>query len=70
MKTYYETSRGNCREVEGLEIAKLELQQDNPSAVFGDKDTYGGGWRVLVWASEADAENDDGHKAIGQIVRR
>ncbi len=39
--------------------------------VLGDWDTHGadGGERMLVWASEEDAKNDDGTRAIGYITR-
>lgn len=68
-KSYYETQSGDSKEIESIEIAKLEIQQDYPNAVFGEREPEGQGWeRILVWADGDAAANDDGRNSIGQII--
>lgn len=71
IELYYETPSGDSKVIESIDIGKLEIQQDYPQAVFGDREPNGEGWeRILVWADEASAANDDGANAIGQFVIR
>ncbi len=48
-----------------------ELAEANGLVLADEWDTYGsdGDERMLVWASEEDAENDAGERALCQIIR-
>lgn len=49
-----------------------ELAEANGLVLADEWDTYGsdGDERMLVWASEEDAENDAGERALCQIIRQ
>ena len=50
--------------------AQAAAEAEWPDAVVGhDGDLEDGGARTLIWASEDDADDDDGLNAVGSIVR-
>jgi hypothetical protein len=67
----YMVRYSNGRMVTGLESyaqAIAEVTSTYESAAIGhDGDLTGGGDRTLCWASEDDAENDDGARAVASI---
>lgn len=53
------------------EAIRMAMDAAGPDAVYGhDGDCADGGDRTLVWGDLADAEEDDGARAIGTIRRR
>ena len=51
--------------------AEEALEREYPDVEFGEweqDDPFSDRQRMLVWASEDDAENDDGQNAVAEIV--
>lgn len=56
-------SNGGRDEASNLNEAKAIIKRKYPSAFFWDE-----GERTLAWRNEAESENDDGAKAVAEIL--
>ena len=63
MTTTIKRSNGTTRTYDSREAAESALRVQYPELVVVDD-----GGRVLAWADEASAENDDGGRAIAELV--